>query len=193
MAFMRACADIEQAKPVFPKLLLTGFRKPAFPFLFSLGLLYLHVLDHSAIGAPVVPAAIKTTLRRAFNGPFIAAGGFDAASAQQLLAAGDADLVAFGRPFLANPDLVARRQFLCGVNIPAGKGKDLEGFSLSGPSEVVNVNTLNSGFKEDVLINRVEYSDGSIWQRKAWNLAEVKSTYERVLREPWVPGMCKGL
>ena len=35
----------------------------------------------------------------------------------------------------ANPDLVARRQFLCGVNIPAGKGKELEGFSLSGPSE----------------------------------------------------------
>ena len=95
----------------------------------------------------------------------------------------------------ANPDLVARRQFLCGVNIPAGKGKDLEGFSLSGPSEVVNVKTLNSGssFKEDVLINRVEYSDGSIWQRKAWNLAEVKGSYERVLREPWLPGMCKGL
>jgi hypothetical protein len=95
----------------------------------------------------------------------------------------------------ANPDLVARRQFLCGVNIPAGKGKDLESFSLSGPSEVVNVKTLNSGasFKENVLINRVEYADGSIWQRKAWNLAEVKGSYERVLREPWLPGMCKGL
>ena len=95
----------------------------------------------------------------------------------------------------ANPDLVARRQFLCGVNIPAGKGKDLEGFSLSGPSEVVNVKTLNSGsgFKENVLINRIEFSDGSIWQRKAWNLAEVKGSYERVLREPWLPGMCKGL
>ena len=95
----------------------------------------------------------------------------------------------------ANPDLVARRQFLCGVNIPAGKGKDLEGFSLSGPSDVVNVKTLDSGggFKENVLINRVEYSDGSIWQRKAWNLAEVKASYDRVLREPWLPGMCKGL
>ncbi|HKG46395.1 MAG TPA: hypothetical protein VKB02_06705 [Pyrinomonadaceae bacterium] len=92
------------------------------------------------------------------------------------------------------PDLIARRQFLCGVNIPAGKGKDLEGFTLSGPSDVVNVKTLDSGgFKENVLINRVEYSDGSIWQRKAWNLAEVKGSYDRVLREPWVPGMCKGL
>jgi hypothetical protein len=95
----------------------------------------------------------------------------------------------------ADPKLVSRRQFLCGVNIPAGKGKDLEGFSLSGPSDVVNVKTLDSGatFKENVLINRVEYSDGSIWQRKAWNLAEVKGTYERVLREKWLPGMCKGL
>jgi hypothetical protein len=94
-----------------------------------------------------------------------------------------------------NPDLVARRQFLCGVNIPAGKGKDLEAFSLSGPSDVVNVKTLDSGatFKEQVLINRIEYADGSIWQRKAWNLAEVKGSYERVLREKWVPGMCKGL
>jgi hypothetical protein len=94
----------------------------------------------------------------------------------------------------SNPDLVSRRQFLCGVNIPAGKGKDLEGFSLSGPSDVVDVKTLDSGgFKENVLINRVEYSDGSIWQRKTWNFAEVKVSYERVLREKWLPGMCKGL
>ena len=95
----------------------------------------------------------------------------------------------------ANPDLVSRRQFLCGVNIPEGKSKELEGFSLSGPSDVVDVKTLGSGaaFKENVVINRIEYTDGAIWQRKAWNLAEVKGSYERVLREPWRPGMCKGL
>lgn len=94
----------------------------------------------------------------------------------------------------ANPELIARRQFLCGVNIPANKGKDLEGFSLSGPSDVVSVQTLaDNAFKEDVLINRVEFSDGSIWQRKGWNLADVKASYERVLREQWVPGTCKGL
>ena len=95
----------------------------------------------------------------------------------------------------ANPDLVARRQFLCAVNIGAGKSKELEGFSLSGPSDVVDVKTLNSGtpFKEEVLINRVEYTDGSLKQRKAWNLTEVQSSYDRVLREPWLPGMCKPL
>ena len=95
----------------------------------------------------------------------------------------------------ANPDLVARRQFLCAVNIGAGKSKELEGFSLSGASDVVDVKTLNSGtpFKEEVLINRVEYTDGSLKQRKAWNLTEVQSSYDRVLREAWLPGMCKAL
>lgn len=96
----------------------------------------------------------------------------------------------------ANPQFVARRQFLCGVNMPGGKNKELEGFSLSGPSDVVNVKTLGNAknpFKETVVINRIEYSDGSIWQRKNWSLAEVKASYERVLREQWLPGMCKGL
>ena len=96
----------------------------------------------------------------------------------------------------ADASLVARRQFLCGVNIAAEKSKELEGFSSSGPG-VVNVNTLankaENPFKEKVLVNRIEYSDGSIWQRKDWNLAEVKTSYDRVLREQWVPGMCKGL
>jgi hypothetical protein len=90
---------------------------------------------------------------------------------------------------------LARRQFLCGVDIRPDKDKDLEGFSLSGPSDVVSVGALadKSRFKENVVINRIEYSDGSIWQRKGWHLAEVKGSYDRVLREPWVPGQCKGL
>ena len=74
----------------------------------TLGLMYVHVLDHSAIGAPAVPASLKADLRAAFKGPFILAGGFDKASAQQALGEGRADLIAMGRPFLANPDLVAR-------------------------------------------------------------------------------------
>jgi hypothetical protein len=64
-----------------------------------------------------------------------------------------------------------------------------------GPSNVVSVSALagKSQFKQDVLINRVEYSDGTIWQRKDWSFAEVKRSYDRVLREPWLPGTCKGL
>ncbi len=72
------------------------------------GIAYVHVVDHSAMGAPAVPAAIKATIRRQFTGFFIAAGGFSLATAEKALDAKQADLVAFGRPFIANPDLVAR-------------------------------------------------------------------------------------
>ena len=40
MAFMQACADVEQGKRVYPNLLLTGFRSPAFITLLKLGGLY---------------------------------------------------------------------------------------------------------------------------------------------------------
>ena len=43
------------------------------------------------------------------------------------------------------------------------------------------------------MINRIEYADGTVWQRKSWSLAEVKESYERVLHEQWLPGMCKSL
>ncbi|HYQ26400.1 MAG TPA: alkene reductase [Polyangiaceae bacterium] len=74
----------------------------------KLGIAYLHVVDHSALGAPPVPASIKQTIREQFKGSYIAAGGFDRASAERTLESKAADLVAFGRPFLANPDLVTR-------------------------------------------------------------------------------------
>jgi N-ethylmaleimide reductase len=76
----------------------------------AMGLLYLHLVDHSAMGAPAVPEDCKQTLREAFAGSFIASGGFDRARAEQVLSAGQAALVAFGRPFIANPDLVSRLQ-----------------------------------------------------------------------------------
>jgi len=76
----------------------------------KLGIAYLHVVDHSAMGAPPVPDSIKKTIREQFKGVYIAAGGFDRASAEAVLERKAADLVAFGRPFLANPDLVARME-----------------------------------------------------------------------------------
>lgn len=84
----------------------------------SLGLMYIHVLDHSALGAPPVPAKLKTDLRAAFDGPFILAGGLDKASADQALSEGRADLIAMGRAFLANPDLVARMRQGAPLNAP---------------------------------------------------------------------------
>ena len=84
----------------------------------ALGLLYLHVLDHSAMGTPPVPDELKAQLRARFDGPFILAGGFERASAEAALAEGQADLIAFGRPFLANPDLVERMRAGAGLNAP---------------------------------------------------------------------------
>jgi len=82
----------------------------------QLGILYVHLLDHSALGAPPVPAEFKFRLRVAFQGVFILAGGFDRASAQSALQSGQADLIAFARPFIANPDLVERMQAKSALN-----------------------------------------------------------------------------
>ena len=72
----------------------------------ALGLLYLHVVDHSSMGAPAVSPALKAKMRAAFEGKYILSGGYDAARANADLEADRGDLVAFGRPFIANPDLV---------------------------------------------------------------------------------------
>lgn len=72
------------------------------------GLLYVHLVDHSAMGAPAVPDSIRQTFRKRFNGALILSGGYDAERAEADLAEDKADLIAVGRPFLANPDLPAR-------------------------------------------------------------------------------------
>jgi len=82
----------------------------------QLGILYVHLLDHSALGAPPVPAELKFRLRLAFHGVFILAGGFDQASAERALKADQANLIAFARPFIANPDLVERMQAKAALN-----------------------------------------------------------------------------
>ncbi|MCA9488608.1 MAG: alkene reductase [Myxococcales bacterium] len=74
----------------------------------TLGLAYVHVVDHSALGAPAVPDSVKGKIRAAFGGTVILAGGYDRERAEADLAAGRGDLVAFGRPFIANPRLPTR-------------------------------------------------------------------------------------
>jgi N-ethylmaleimide reductase len=73
-----------------------------------LHLAYLHLVDHSSMGAPDVPQALKDQLRQTFAGGYILSGGYDLSRAQADLAAGKGDLVAFGRPFISNPDFVQR-------------------------------------------------------------------------------------
>nr|BAF30948.1 putative oxidoreductase [uncultured bacterium] len=74
----------------------------------DVGLVYLHVVDHSSMGAPPVSETLKVQLRTAFRGKYILSGGYDAARTNADLAANKGDLVAFGRPFIANPDLAQK-------------------------------------------------------------------------------------
>jgi N-ethylmaleimide reductase len=82
------------------------------------GLFYIHLVDHSAMGAPAVPQSIKDTFRKEFKGVVILSGGYDAARAEGDLEAGKADLIAVGRPLLANPDLVERWKTGAPLNPP---------------------------------------------------------------------------
>lgn len=74
----------------------------------ELGLAYIHLVDHSGMGAPKPAESVVTAIREVFGGALLLSGGYDAARAQADLDSGRGDLVAFGRPFLANPDLPER-------------------------------------------------------------------------------------
>jgi len=97
----------------------------------------------------------------------------------------------------SNPENVTRRQFLCVANLVPGKEKELQAFSLNGPPDVVNVKSLEknsaSPFDEKVVINRIEYRGGSVWQRKDWRFSEITDSYLRVTSTPWTTEMCRGL
>ena len=79
------------------------------------GLAYLHVIEPRIKGADLVakgqgPVAVQE-LSKIFRGPTIAAGGFEPDTAEATVANGDASLIAFGRHFIANPDLPKRIEF----------------------------------------------------------------------------------
>jgi N-ethylmaleimide reductase len=83
------------------------------------GLLYLHVTE--AVNDPAKPAGsgrATPILRGKFKGALIANGGYDVRTAQAAIARGEADLVAFGVPFLANPDLPVRYRSDAALNAP---------------------------------------------------------------------------
>lgn len=89
---------------------------------------YLHLVDHSAMGAPALPASIKPGIRQRYRGALILSGGYDAPRANADLTAGTCDLVAVGRPFLANPDLLDRWATGAALNEP-----DMASFYTPGP------------------------------------------------------------
>ena len=82
------------------------------------GIAYLHIAEPDWAGGPLLSDAFRQQLRTAFSGTIICCGGYTAQEADTLIASGMADAVAFGRPFIANPDLVARFSTGAALNKP---------------------------------------------------------------------------
>jgi len=101
-------------------------------------LVYVHLVDHSSMGAPAVPDSVKAGFRSRFTRTLILSGGYDATRAEGDLAASRCDLVAVGRPLLANPDLVARWKTSAPLNPP-----DMGTFYTPGPRGYVDYPELN--------------------------------------------------
>lgn len=70
------------------------------------GIAYLHVIRNPHAQFAQTAQAIRSS----FKGPLVLNGGFDRTSAEAALVEGQAELISFGRPFIANPDFVARMQ-----------------------------------------------------------------------------------
>lgn len=87
----------------------------------EMGILYVHLSDQGPVGHGKIPEIFIRDLRRRFHGLVILAGGYTAETAEAALQAGLADLVAFGKPYIANPDLAERFR----LNIPLATGDPL--------------------------------------------------------------------
>jgi N-ethylmaleimide reductase len=84
----------------------------------ALKLVYMHVIEGATGGARDIAPFDYASLRKRFDGAYIANNGYDFELATKVLAANEADLIAFGKPFLANPDLVERLKRGAPLNAP---------------------------------------------------------------------------
>lgn len=115
----------------------------------GMGILYIHIVDHSSMGAPQVPIEIKKAIRERVHGAIILSGGYTKKRAQNELQGGIADLIAFGRPFINNPDLVER--FVNGW--PLSKELDTQAFYSPGEEGYTNYPVYATGELEQQCSN----------------------------------------
>ncbi|MGB3042626.1 MAG: alkene reductase [Xanthobacteraceae bacterium] len=81
-------------------------------------LVYIHVIEGATGGPRDIAPFDYASLRKRFSGTYIANNGYDLALANKVLAANEADLIAFGKPFISNPDLVERLKRGAPLNEP---------------------------------------------------------------------------
>jgi N-ethylmaleimide reductase len=95
------------------------------------GLIYLHLVEGATGGPREVENGFDLqVLRKLFKGTYIANNGYDLNLAKAMRASGHADLIAFGRPFIANPDLVERLKL--GAPLAEFNSKTLYGGGAEG-------------------------------------------------------------
>jgi len=76
----------------------------------DLNIAYVHIAEADWDDAPLMPAAFKEAFRRVYSGAMIYSGHYDQKRAEEAIGRGWADMIGFGRPFIANPDLPRRLQ-----------------------------------------------------------------------------------
>ncbi len=104
------------------------------------GIAYIHVVDHSSLGAPAPNRELVAAMRDKFANTFILSGGYDAERAEMDLQRHRGDLVAFGRPFIANPNLVTAFREKAGLNQP-----NFDLFYTPGPEGYVDYPPVAAG------------------------------------------------
>ena len=84
----------------------------------ALKLVYIHVIEGATGGPRDIAPFDYASLRKRFSGTYIANNGYNLELANKVLAADEADLIAFGKPFISNPDLVERLKSGAPLNAP---------------------------------------------------------------------------
>jgi N-ethylmaleimide reductase len=105
----------------------------------ALRLVYLHVVEGATGGARDIAPFDYRSLRNRFKGAYIANNGYDFNLANKVLSANEADLIAFGKLFIANPDLVERFKRGAPLNEP-----DKATFYGGGPKGYTDYPTLET-------------------------------------------------
>ncbi len=77
-------------------------------FLKQTGIAYIHLAEADWDDAPAITESFRQELRKNFNGAILVTGKYTKERAEEILQQGYADMVGFGRPFIANPDLPVR-------------------------------------------------------------------------------------
>ncbi len=118
------------------------------------GLAYLHIIEPRVRGNVVTAegqyAIASARLRKIFKRKIIAAGGFEPGTAEEVVEKGDADLVAFGRHFLANPDLPKRIQL--GLPLNAYDRKTFYTFDAQGYTDYPFYEQLSESFLSTLVV-----------------------------------------